>query len=103
MLSRKIPGGMYLSLMLSGDMKHLLYLQFSEEVINLKKHSEPFDDDLMMKELHEIHHQIYEETKHMTSKEIANKINQEVEEFLRKMGYRLAPTGVGKYKLVEIE
>ena len=67
------------------------------------KNFEPFDNDSMMKELHEIHRQIYEETKNMTSKEIANKINQEAEEFLRKMGYSLVSTGIGKYRLVEIE
>ncbi len=68
----------------------------------MKKNLEPFDNDSMMKELHEIHHQIYEETKNMTSKEIANKINQEAEEFLRGMGYILAPKGIGKYRL-EVE
>ena len=59
----------------------------------MKKNLEPFDNDSMMKKLHEIHHQIYEETKNMTSKEIANKINQEAEEFLMEMGYSLVPTG----------
>ena len=53
----------------------------------------------MMKELHEIHHQIYEETKNMTSKEIADQINQEAEEFLKEMGYSLVNTGIGKYRL----
>jgi len=57
----------------------------------------------MMKKLHEIHHQIYEETKNMTSKEIANKINQEAEEFLREMGYSIISTGIGKYKPVEVK
>jgi hypothetical protein len=71
-------------------------------VIKLKKHPEPFNNDSMMKELHEIHHQIYEETKNMTSKEIAQKINQEAEEFLREMEYSLTPTGIGKYKVVEL-
>jgi hypothetical protein len=75
----------------------------SAEVINVKINREPYDNDSMMKKLHEIHHQIYEEAKNMSSIEIAQKINQEAEEFLRKMGYRLAPTGVGKYKLVEIK
>ena len=67
----------------------------------MKKNLEPFDNDSMMKELHEIHHQIYEETKNMISKEIAQKINQEAEKFLREMGYSLAPTGIGKYRLVD--
>ena len=60
----------------------------------MKKNLEPFDNDSMMKELHEIHHKIYEETKNMTSKEIANKINQEAEEFIREMGYSLVHEGV---------
>lgn len=68
----------------------------------MKKNLELFDNDSMMKELHEIHHQIYEETKNMTSKEIADKINQEAEKFLRGMGYILVPTGIGKYRL-EVE
>lgn len=63
------------------------------------KNLEPYDNDSMMKELHEIHHQIYEETKNMTSKEIADKINQEAEEFLKEMGYSLVHTGIGKYRL----
>jgi len=71
------------------------------EVINLRKHYEPYDNDSMMKKLHDIHHQIYEETKNMTSKEITNKINQEAEQFLREMGYSLVPTGIGRYRLVD--
>ena len=69
----------------------------------MKKNLEPFGNDSMMKKLHDIHHQIYEETKNMTSREIVNKINQEAEEFLREMGCSIIPTGIDKYKPVGIE
>lgn len=53
-------------------------------------------------ELWEAQDEIYEETKHLTTKQLGKQIRKDVDEFLKKRGYELAPVSDGIYKMKKV-
>ena len=53
-------------------------------------------------ELWEAQDEIYEETKHLTTKQLGKQIRKDADEFLKEQGYELVPVGGGMYKMKKV-
>lgn len=53
-------------------------------------------------ELWEAQDEIYEETKHLTTRQLGKQIRKNVDEFLKEQGYELVPVSDGMYKMNKV-
>lgn len=66
----------------------------------MKRYRE-FEDDPMMRELHEVREKMYLEMRHLTPEERIKRINETARQALEEQGYTLAPSErKGAYKIV---
>jgi len=69
----------------------------------MKRYRE-FEDDPMMKELHEVRERMYLEMRHLSPEERIKRINEAAVGALEEQGYALAPSErKGAYKIVPLK
>ena len=74
-----------------------LYLWNFKWVIQMMKYEPEF-----LTELWEAQDEIYEETKHLTTKQLGKQMRKDVDEFLKERSYELVHVGDGMYKMKKV-